>query len=77
MRTRTFCEAMDQDPAMMLTALDELGYNRTSKLRQAAARMRQEYEMTGSCDAPLILSQYDIDTLTREEIVYLEDYVNG
>lgn len=73
-----FCEEMEKDPAIVLTALEEFGYTttRTSRLNKAAARMRQDMEMYGECNPDDILASCDLDQLTAKEIEYLNERMN-
>jgi hypothetical protein len=75
---RTFCEAMDQEPAMTLTMLEDLGHidTRHSKLRRAAARIRNDIEMYGDFSLQDALQSCDLDQLTDAEIKYLEERLN-
>lgn len=68
---RTFCEAMDQEPAMTLAILEECGYTstRTDKL---AARIRQDIEIYGDFNFEDALITCDLDQLTEAEIEDLE-----
>lgn len=76
---RTFCEAMEQEPALTLTMLEEFGHTttRTGKLNRAAARIRQDIEMYGDFSLEDALVASDLDQLTEAEIKYLEGRLNS
>lgn len=65
---RTFCEAMDQEPAMTLAILEECGYTST----RTDARIRQDIEIYGDFNLEDALVTCDLDQLTEAEIEYLE-----
>lgn len=71
---RTFCEAMEQDPALVLTMLDDLGYNSPApRSVRAMARIRQDIEMGNEVDVNDLLAMHDLDLLIEEEIERLKE----
>lgn len=68
---RTFCEEMREDPALVLTMLEEMGHL-TPASQRANARIRNDIEMSGSFNLSDALWRYgDLDQLTDAEIEYL------
>lgn len=47
-RSQTFCEAMQENPALVLTMLEDLGYVDTSPRQKALAQVREIYELFGA-----------------------------
>lgn len=76
---RTFCDEMEHDPALVLTALEDLGHTttRTGRLNRAAARIRNDIEMYGDFSLEDALIACDLDQLTDAEIKYLEGRLNS
>lgn len=73
---RTFCEEMEQNPALVLTMLDDLGYNSPSpRSVRAAARIRQDIEMNNEVDIDDLLITSNLDLLTEEEIASFKNTV--
>lgn len=76
---RTFCDEMERDPTLVLTALEDLGYTttRAGRLNRAAARIRNDIEMYGDFSLEDALQACDLDQLTDAEIKYLEGRLNS
>lgn len=76
---RTFCDEMERDPTLVLTALEDLGHTntRTGRLNRAAARIRNDIEMYGDFSLEDALQACDLDQLTDAEIKYLEGRLNS
>lgn len=65
-KMHTYCEAMQENPAMVLTMLEEFGYMNTSPRQKAVAKVREAYEQFGAEVAEEIAHQYGL-TLSNIE----------
>lgn len=60
-KSRTYCEAMQENPAQVLTMLEDLGYIDTSPRQKALARVRETYEQFGLAAAEEVARYYGLD----------------
>lgn len=61
LKSRTFCEAMQENPALVLTMLEDLGYMDTSPHEKALAHVREVYEQFGPEEAEEVARRYGLD----------------
>lgn len=60
-KSRTYCEAMQENPALVLTMLEDLGYIDTSPRQKALAHVREVYEQFGPEEAKEVARRYGLD----------------
>lgn len=60
-KSRTYCEAMQENPALVLTILEDLGYVDTSPRQKALAHVREVYEQFGPEAAEETAHRYGLD----------------
>lgn len=60
-KSRTYCEAMQENPALVLTMLEDLGYMNTSPREKALAHVREVYEQFGPEEAEEVARRYGLD----------------
>lgn len=60
-KSRTYCEAMQENPALVLTMLEDLGYMDTSPRQKALAHVREVYEQFGPEAAEETARYYGLD----------------
>lgn len=60
-KSRTYCEAMQENPALVLTMLEDLGYMDTSPREKALAHVREVYEQFGPEEAEEVARHYGLD----------------
>lgn len=60
-KSRTYCEAMQENPALVLTMLEDLGYTNTSPRQKAIAHVREIYEQFGPEEAEETARRYGLD----------------
>ena len=61
LKSRTYCEAMQENPALVLTMLEDLGYMDTSPRQKALAHVRAAYEQFGPEAAEEVARLYGLD----------------
>lgn len=60
-KSRTYCEAIQENPALVLTMLEDLGYIDTSPRQKALAHVREVYEQFGPEEAEEVARRYGLD----------------